>query len=291
MTISNQSTKQDAPNWVKADPTWKTSKKNMRYMTIFALFWIGGACFTLLENARNGERILLSSIYLLLGIWYLLLPFIFRKRGEQAWKYYEQRRQLAAQGNREQVTLATEQPIPDALALPLSAVLRSKNRIYIIVLVFAVVFLLAVLISLSIEITLLFLSIIHIDIMLIVIDIAILLILLLFTILGAVFGNRQSVQQLEFTEAGLLKRTGKKVTFVPWDEARLFTIASTSPNVKKVNGPPTHYELSSSNEVLRWFASEHAGEAPTPSDRYYQQMQALLSVIAARTGLPLYDLR
>src|SRR5262249_36848797 len=61
---------------------------------------------------------------------------------------------------------------------------------------------------------------------------------------------------------------------------------------------PIVYELSSAHDVVRWAWMRQNNRRviffaqPTVSaEEYERQMQALLSLIAAKTGLPLYDLR
>jgi hypothetical protein len=107
--------------------------------------------------------------------------------------------------------------------------------------------------------------------------------------------SRHDNQQLPFTEAGILRYTRKKVTVIPWEEARLFAIVPITSDLRKTNSPFTAYELSSANEVLRWSTSEHMalfiGQTRLTPREQRQQMQALLSVIATKTHLPLYDLR
>lgn len=299
MAISNQPSEQNAPQLVKSDPTGKTAKTNMILFVILDLFWFGAAILYFVTYMRRGTGVpFLFWFYLLIGVGYLALVFLLRRQG-QAWKGYEQRRQLAAQGNNEQIPLAREQPVPNAFALPPSTVLRAKNRVSTNLFLFGLLFLIIALLIIGGEFaftaTQPHTSPIHVSTATFLVNAIILLLLLLLSGMGAVFTSRQTTQQLEFTEMGLLKRTGKKVTFIPWNEARLFAIIPASPAVRKTSGSPTTYELSSANEVLRWSVSERMalfiGQAPVASDEYRRQMQALLSVIAARTDLPLYDLR
>ncbi len=299
MVISNQPSEQNAPQLVKPDPTGKTSKNNMILFAILSLFWFVFALFYFFETTRRGTGIpFLFWFYILLGGLYLALVFLLRGQ-TQAWKRHEQRRQLAARGNREQVRLATEQPVPNASALLLPTVLRAKNRLSTNLFFFVLFFVLIALLMIGGEVAFIatqsHTTPIHVSTVTLLINAIILLVLLLLVGIGAVFTSRQTTQQLEVTEVGLLKRSGKKVIVVPWNEAQLFSIIPASPAVKKTSGPPTTYELSSANEVLRWSASERmalfAGQTIGASDAYRRQMQALLSVIAARTDLPLYDLR
>jgi hypothetical protein len=299
MAISNQPSEQNALPLVKPDPTGKTSKNNMILFTILDLFWFGSALLYFFVYIRRGTGVpILFWFYLFIGVLHLALVFLLRRQ-TQAWKRHEQRRQLAAQGNREQGTLATEQPIPNASALPLSTILRAKNRVstnlFIFGLLYVVIAMLMIAGEFAFTATQSHSAPIYVSTATLLINAIILLLLLFLAGIGAIFTSRQTTQQLEFTETGLLKRTGKKVIVMPWDEARLFAIIPASPAVKKTSGPPTTYELSSANEVLRWSASERmalfVGQAAVTSDEYRRQMQALLSVITARTDLPLYDLR
>ena len=80
---------------------------------------------------------------------------------------------------------------------------------------------------------------------------------------------------------------------ISWDEAQLFSLTGFSRRTTDT----FIYQLSASpGRGMAWSyrAQPHwwSVSAPTTSQEVYQQqMEALLSVIAARTGLPLYDLR
>lgn len=76
-----------------------------------------------------------------------------------------------------------------------------------------------------------------------------------------------------------------------WDEMRVFTIIGSNKR-----GRVQVYELANPEKVLRFIClprrSLFSSYKPTVSyDEYDQQIQALLNLIAAKTGLPLYDLR
>jgi hypothetical protein len=108
-------------------------------------------------------------------------------------------------------------------------------------------------------------------------------------------------QRIEVTPAGLIvkhrrydwARNGQqgKKKMIPWHEAQLFAIRSGKPG-----GATIRYELSSPTTVLtfdrilrpRWWSRFQ----PAPSfGEYNMQMEALLSLICAHTGLRLYDVR
>ncbi|GCE19004.1 hypothetical protein KDK_28040 [Dictyobacter kobayashii] len=111
--------------------------------------------------------------------------------------------------------------------------------------------------------------------------------------------------QLIATENGLLKKGPFRQQLMPWNEVRLFAIDSVSIErngnplfVSRHTHAPTFFELSSEKDILcwqwlrppRWY--ELAMARPVMGYQVYeQQMQALLSIIVAKTGQPLYDLR
>ncbi len=99
--------------------------------------------------------------------------------------------------------------------------------------------------------------------------------------------------QITVTEGGLISNTGMKI-IMPWYEARLFAMYGTFG--KQKSGAAITYELSSARAIVRWTwilrRTLSPGLEPViPHDEYNRQMQALLSCVVARTGLPLYDLR
>jgi hypothetical protein len=101
-------------------------------------------------------------------------------------------------------------------------------------------------------------------------------------------------QQIEVTESGLTARYAGRVSRIAWDEARLFAIYGTFGAQK--SGAAITYELSSAGAIVRWTwvkgKSYVMGLEPTvPFDEHYLQMQALQVLVAAKTGLALYDLR
>lgn len=98
--------------------------------------------------------------------------------------------------------------------------------------------------------------------------------------------------QLKASHGGLTLATPYTTKLVRWREARLFA----------VRGPRTSftqavtYELASANEVITWKPLRQlhwwSVERPVvPFEEYQRQMEGLLSLIAARTHLPLYDVR
>ncbi len=202
----------------------------------------------------------------------------------------EQRRQEAAFGD--QMLLAAEQPAPDAasLQLPTNIKLRLSKRF---VLMGVVEVLVVVLVGgyLVYPLTRSHFS----SGLFIVIGLAL---ALFFIMMGVAFAmiSRQLSQQLDITEDGLTSRYMGTVSSIRWSEATLFaTYAAFGAQKSKV---ASTYELSGANSMVKWTWYKYKGKnsfmsiRPTiPIDEYNRQMQALLSLVVARTGLPLYDLR
>jgi hypothetical protein len=101
-----------------------------------------------------------------------------------------------------------------------------------------------------------------------------------------------SYTELKVNPGKLVLPTPDKTKTVHWEEARLFAVRGpTTPFVSAVT-----YELASANEVVTWKPLRRLHwwsiERPVvPFEEYQRQMEALLSLIAAKTHLPLYDVR
>lgn len=105
---------------------------------------------------------------------------------------------------------------------------------------------------------------------------------------------------LEITEAGISRRIGRseKKHFVAWSEVHLFALAIHPGAFLRRRSPLFYYEMEGKGTAVRWLASleRYRGIARSPQagemspEEYQCKMQALLAVIAAKTGLPLYDL-
>lgn len=95
---------------------------------------------------------------------------------------------------------------------------------------------------------------------------------------------------IEVDVDGLTVRTLFWSKSMLWHEARLFAVDAAL----KAKENPNSYELSSAKTILRWLWKRKPSRftrLSCPFVEYEWQMKALHSVIAARTGLPLYDLR
>ena len=92
---------------------------------------------------------------------------------------------------------------------------------------------------------------------------------------------------IEVDQDGLTVRNLFWSKRILWHEARLFAV---DPALDALKG----YELSSATTILRWPWKRKPSRftrLSCPFVEYEWQMKALHAVIAARTGLPLYDLR
>lgn len=92
------------------------------------------------------------------------------------------------------------------------------------------------------------------------------------------------------TEDGIGYRNIDEVEMLRWNDVQLLAVTGGN------NRRALAYQLSSSRQVIRWTRQMRSSRfmliRPTmPFEVYDAQMWALLSVVDARTGLPLYDLR
>ncbi len=95
---------------------------------------------------------------------------------------------------------------------------------------------------------------------------------------------------IEADEEGLTVRNLFWSKHILWREARLFAVDAALKEKEDLDS----YELSSATTILRWPWKRRASRFTRLScsfAEYEWQMRALHSVIVARTGLPLYDLR
>jgi hypothetical protein len=97
-------------------------------------------------------------------------------------------------------------------------------------------------------------------------------------------------RQLDVTAQHITLQLASLQETVPWEEARLFAILRSRRGT-------VSYELASAQASVAWdWVRPGSGRArffaPTvPHDEYDRQMEALLVLVVAKTGLPLYDLR
>lgn len=112
-------------------------------------------------------------------------------------------------------------------------------------------------------------------------------------------------QQLIATQDGLICRRGYHVSYIPWQQARLFAIIGEAETKKGES--VFFYEVSSKDAVIRWASQPNRrGSWSIPSavvmlntlaqpafslEDHQQKIQTLNAVVVERTKLPLCDLR
>ncbi|HEY7348270.1 MAG TPA: hypothetical protein VH599_08095 [Ktedonobacterales bacterium] len=189
----------------------------------------------------------------------------------------EQRRQAAAK-RYEWVPLAQPQPIADPAVLPLPCMISSKPGWLFYPLMLIVIWIVIILWML-VWIWQYAGPPVH----------ALVLSLIITLPLSSIWYLAE-YQWIEAREEGLTIRSRFRRRSIHWDEARLFAIDATV----KTDQTPDRYELSSATTILRWsrkLESSRFTRLSSPIQEYARQMDSLLALIAARTGLPLYDLR
>ena len=293
---------QDELGGVKVDPTLSRSRISRVLIYVGAAMLVTSSILLFLLHESNPFP---SIIYFIIFATNIpgIISVIKRVRYQER---LEQRRQAAARGDHN--LLAAEQPLPDATALPLTITLRRRHsgKMYMRLLTIMLLLVLILFIPLYIALSYLFpllpgsqlssqtLSLIILGIFTFVI------LLVLGLSLGMLYARER--EQLTVTEHGLMKiGLWSKIQRVSWQEVRLFAISGTN-GLKKTGRLaariPSQYELSSANDIIRWgplpdtnIQAFVLGETASPLPVQGNYSQALHSLIAARTGLPLYDLR
>lgn len=224
--------------------------------------------------------LLAPALFIVCGLLILLVS--------QRFRLLEPRRQPAARAGaigEHTSGLTNPQPVPDASALPLPWTIRLKPRWQGVLLVITALWLAQVGLFGAAALGWGLNGLVP------------WLVLLGFTLFTGLVGLLLVVggaHRLVASEEGLRVLVGPTHSpLLRWEEARLFAI----PTGRSKAGPPIQYELSSPASILRWpwvrrgslSWLNHTPELAWAD--YDHQMEALLSVIAARTGLPLHDLR
>lgn len=213
--------------------------------------------------------------FIVLGVClYLILLSLWDIRG---YRQAETRRHAAIEAPISPVPLAAPQPAPDATAMVLPFTLQVSPRW----LAYGCILLPIMTLAASF-----FFVLIWPDGPAVRVLVSSLLLGILLTGLWA----RSGYQRIIVNEEELLLITPSRRQAIRWEDARLFAIAAGT----KPTTSPSRYELSSATAIVRWNQAKRLlfyVKLQGPFEEYQQQMAALLSLIAARTGLPLYDLR
>ncbi len=208
------------------------------------------------------------------------------------WTQVDLKRQAAAHGDRTRVRLATVQPAIETAALTEPLMVGARMRRPVVIAIRAVIALPVVLVVMA-GLAAFTSDIPHGSIWtpLIVILTCALWLLRLLAKLESVLRDLREGQRISADEQGITFRLIGEPRHISWREARLFAIYRGNPQ-----RPPRWYDVSSANAVLHW-AWLRPGtllallfEPTVPFEEYDRRLERLLSLIAARTELPLYDL-
>ena len=290
---------------IKPDPR-TVQYQQFRWIYILNPIWMLFFVFT--QFAAHGfnfaafplwDKFYCIFIPILAILTFALLPY------QRRWfQRLELRRQAAARGDTN--LLADPQPMSDAYAVPLPVTIKAVPRTSRSTLVLSAVFG-VIIVLMAGAITLLIVSsqhrvvgaghpsVLHISILplaAILVCATVILVLLI-----VVLRHNTYNQQITFTEHGLMQiGSSSQVHSIPWRNARLF-VRDAPPGIVQINNRllPSTFQIASENEVVQWYWVHNSKLYKPPfglsQAEYNQQMQGLLSLITARTGLPLYDLR
>ena len=310
---------QQVPNIVKVEPMLKRLRFWRLVMLIGGGLWFLGFAGDMIVSLVDKNSHFPGSFLPFYGIFffaYIVYMLFFSTRLVKFWERLERRRQMAAGGD--QKLLASEQPRPDANALPLPTVLGQPSPVTsasslpttfvqrpnwtIFLAIFGVVFLTMIIFAVVIILFFptLFPPLPHhraLPSAFVFIAVAVLVVLILLfcgTLFGVLYFKAR--QHLTVTEHGLIMFGFRKVHSVSWQEAKLFAIDGIFGARRYPH--PSVFELSSADDIVRWTWMRRSNlrvvfyaQPILSAEDYNRQMQSLLSFIAARTGLPLYDLR
>ena len=268
---------------VKREPNIVRGRLGIFVVLGYILFGFYNAFFIASPRYQNPLITFLLYVFLSTGIVWRTIS------QERFWRLQDQRRQQAARS--EQSMVASFQPTPDATAIPLpTTIVQRTVKDWTIYLIIAAIVVLALFIFLLYE---LILQSTLSDI---------LLVLFMFLFITGLFLNYliapvvRGYQRLTVDDDGIHVRVGfGRVHSMRWEDARLFAASSGYKSSSYIKQFPTFYELANANEVVRWrwvrTRSFVAIEPTLPIDEYDRQMNAVLSVVAAKTHLVLYDVR
>ena len=256
--------------------------------------WIGyivfGTFYAFTNQPAYGNRFVTVLGYVFIGL-FSVATGIAQVR---FWRKQDQRRQQAANGD--QNLIAEQQPPANGttLSLPVTIVQRTAKG-WLIMLAIAIVLLLVFLVAFLVFEILQkpsFTEVIYSLLLFVIVPAA----FILYVVVPLLRGN----QTLTVDEHGVRVRIGFGCTHsVGWNEAKLFAISAIYKQpygiTSEIRQFPTYYELSTEREVVRWrwvrTRNFIAIEPSLPIAEYDRQMQALLSLIVAKTGLTLCDMR
>ena len=273
----------------KYDPYTRIERQRFSTLSIAVIFLTVSA---ILINLNPHTDLLYKVVFLISYVAMLIIGTIAYFRYRSNLKQLDERRERALQGDRSLV--AREQPVPELQILPLPTTIKlNQSRRAIVFLSLSIAFVLFISFVIGIVVstgqrhgnpnnyTLLVIAFSILGGLVVAMLSAIILIFFLLR------------NQLSFTivvdEQGLSSTYQGITSTINWSDARLFAVLNPEkPAVMRF------YELSNEHTVVRWVNMPERAMFQRKENKahaeYRRKVLALLSLIVARTGLPLYDL-
>ena len=281
-------------NTIRTNPSL-TTLRTQRFWSLFfgvsllallVLRFVIEALFADSRSSSTNSMFYTYTVLLVLYAFALIMSFL----QERYWRRIEKLRFAAAKGDR--TLQADEQPVPDAFALSLPTTIRLQPSKWLILQMLGWTVVLVLLIAGAFNLfrnafatftATNFLSFLAFFVFIVALICGLFFVFILIS----------QRQRIEITGQGLSVKSFGGHGKIKWNEARLFARYPTFGDRKSKR--TITYELSSTTDIIRWTWIQRKSvlssmEPAIPLAAYHQQMQALLSLIAAKTGLPLYDL-
>lgn len=281
---------------VQIDPYTRAQRHQLASMSLIMLFFLLFTAIQLLNPTLDlADRLItLTPICLLLILIGITVPFNLARL-----KHLAQLRESVLCGG--PALRASEQPAPNPTALPVPSIVElNKSRHFTVLFIvgifvaLCIIFILGAVFSLTNHSTRISNSASpqHSSngFLLLVLAggaiLGILMILIAIALLSAQ-ARKQMNYSIALNEYGITSTYNGIAASIRWSEARLFAITSQDkPASFRV------YELANATTVVQWVnlpPRTRIGWSMAASTEYRNNIQALLSVVAARTSLPLYD--
>ena len=279
---------------IRANPSITTLRTQRFWFLFFGVSLLALLVLRFVIEALFGDNHSSSTNSILYAYTSLLVLYAFGLvmsfLQERYWRRIEKLRFAAANGDR--TLLADEQPVPDAFALSLPTTIRLQPSKWLVLQMLGWTGVLVLLIVGAFNLfrnAFVTFTATNFQAFLVFFSLSVALIWSIFFVFILVYRR----QKIEITEQGLSVNYFGGHGKIKWDEARLFARYPTFGDRKSKR--TITYELSSTTDIIRWTWIQSklffpSMEPAIPLAEYHQQMQALFSLVAARTGLPLHNL-